>query len=102
MLGAADDGTLLSKPVEPEVSVEESATDEAVEMLPLSTFASEPGEVADWGCIVRMRCIRSRGLNVRSPTRSMLSLALLLAASGKFRAVNVEGRNDSKIVWIRA
>ena len=97
-----DDGTLLPHPVDPDVSVEASAIDEVVEILPLSIFASAAGEITDAGWIARIRLTTSRGLNVRSPTRSEFSTVLLLLTSGRRDGADIDGLNPSKILWSRA
>ncbi len=60
-----DDGTPLPYPVEPDVSVDDSATEDAVDARSLYKPSREAGGDGVLGCKVVIKLIASRGLNKR-------------------------------------
>lgn len=65
VLGAMDDGTPLPYPVEPDVSVDDSATEEAVDARSLYRPSREAAGDDSFGCKVVIKLIASRGLSKR-------------------------------------
>jgi len=65
VLGAMDDGTPLPYPVEPDVSVDDSATEEAVDARSLYRPSREAADDGSLGYKVVIRLIASRGLSIR-------------------------------------
>ena len=75
MLGAVDDGTPLPKPVEPEVRVDEPATDDVAEAFSWCRRSVDKTDGGEGGCSALMRLATSCRVSVRKEADFEFSFA---------------------------